>query len=75
MRGVTHCVRVDVQGLCISIHTPHAGSDEDPFDGIFFIWRFQSTLPMRGVTIFALKANYGYTISIHTPHAGSDTNI
>ena len=35
----------------ISIHTPHAGSDD--FSGVYFtqVFKFQSTLPMRGVTL------------------------
>ena len=34
---------------------------------------FQSTLPMRGVTLTEFSLSAGMTISIHTPHAGSDT--
>ena len=34
--------------------------------------QFQSTLPMRGVTIESNEAQARYEISIHTPHAGSD---
>ena len=36
---------------CISIHTPHAGSDTEPNVTRALI-RFQSTLPMRGVTYY-----------------------
>ena len=35
----------------ISIHTPHAGSDQIALQGIDKITVFQSTLPMRGVTV------------------------
>ena len=34
--------------------------------------RFQSTLPMRGVTDKNMKQFRDKVISIHTPHAGSD---
>ena len=33
---------------------------------------FQSTLPMRGATVFRYKPHGNFQISIHTPHAGSD---
>ena len=35
----------------ISIHTPHAGSDFARGDSYDKLVRFQSTLPMRGVTL------------------------
>ena len=34
--------------------------------------QFQSTLPMRGVTVSNLDLASTIIISIHTPHAGSD---
>ena len=37
--------------VIISIHTPHAGSDKIYLGQDFQNSRFQSTLPMRGVTI------------------------
>ena len=33
---------------------------------------FQSTLPLRGATVFSLRVEDGAAISIHTPLAGSD---
>ena len=33
---------------------------------------FQSTLPIRGATIDALRMGHGKAISIHAPHTGSD---
>ena len=59
-------------GYLISIHTPHAGSDfvDVTFSG--FRHGFQSTLPMRGVTVIQCKEAFKTRISIHTPHAGSD---
>ena len=50
MRGVTQSVRAIFCFIIISIHTPHAGSDDCHCTGFKLIWRFQSTLPMRGVT-------------------------
>ncbi len=35
---------------------------------------FQSTLPMRGATIFVMLKGANMTISIHAPHAGSDSD-
>ena len=35
---------------CISIHTPHAGSDRNGCHHSPMLCRFQSTLPMRGAT-------------------------
>ena len=40
-------------GVLISIHTPLAGSDLEFFLGPHQAWRFQSTLPLRGVTIWS----------------------
>ena len=57
---------------CISIHTPHAGSDLWEWMILTRMWKFQSTLPMRGATGDLEGDLTGVTISIHTPHAGSD---
>ena len=56
----------------ISIHTPHAGSDRNLRFFLHDLLVFQSTLPMRGVTIQGGEILDPDTISIHTPHAGSD---
>ena len=58
---------------CISIHTPHAGSDDIPRNAWYYNIKFQSTLPMRGVTTCFISLGQSMGISIHTPHAGSDT--
>ena len=56
----------------ISIHTPHAGSDAYPGHSDCAFFSFQSTLPMRGVTVGLDQGLIIFPISIHTPHAGSD---
>ena len=47
------CVHPITAFLVISIHTPHAGSDENGNTYVSFGKVFQSTLPMRGATLFA----------------------
>ena len=56
----------------ISIHTPLAGSDEAFRFTLVSLLTFQSTLPLRGVTIGKTSAGDYLEISIHTPLAGSD---
>ena len=72
MRGVTQDVSMGVMRHDISIHTPHAGSDDDCFLMDVRPTQFQSTLPMRGVTKSGEYMIWTDGISIHTPHAGSD---
>ena len=72
MRGVTYS---DINFFVtprISIHTPHAGSDSRTKKQPNRKLRFQSTLPMRGVTPYPSNPAFVLIISIHTPHAGSD---
>ncbi len=59
----------------ISIHTPHAGSDATCAISWSSAERFQSTLPMRGVTAHGDQHGRRGAISIHTPHAGSDRSV
>jgi len=56
----------------ISIHSPHAGRDS--VKGIQYVnaYQFQSTLPMRGETLYAAIWEKAVEISIHSPHAGRD---
>ena len=69
---MTHQADFVFVDLDISIHTPLAGSDARPGTVIVASNRFQSTLPLRGVT-YARATNALYmSISIHTPLAGSD---
>ena len=72
MRGVTELGDEYSRLKAISIHTPHAGSDEKADVRLGTSELFQSTLPMRGVTVDVMQDVYGKGISIHTPHAGSD---
>ena len=74
MRGAEqHRQPAGADGINISIHTPHAGSDRGLRSRQGRPLRFQSTLPMRGATItFPPVVAVLFIISIHTPHAGSD---
>ena len=56
----------------ISIHAPHAGSDEVTWTSSTPTSSFQSTLPMRGATLMLPVKDTSKLISIHAPHAGSD---
>ena len=53
---------------------PHSPCGERPYPQarLDLVYAFQSTLPMRGATIYHLKSQRQDKISIHTPHAGSD---
>ena len=56
----------------ISIHAPHTRSDcrKTGWDRSF--WIFQSTLLIRGATIFLATSSADDNISIHAPHTRSD---
>ena len=56
----------------VSIHTPLAGSDRKRRRCGRCYRRFQSTLPLRGVTWQPAGHANGRHVSIHTPLAGSD---
>ena len=58
----------------ISIHAPHAGSDQYPVENGAPEKVFQSTLPTRGATELVTEVRAQIFISIHAPHAGSDTD-
>ena len=60
------------QGSIISIHAPREGSDGNHV--IAFIERqgFQSTLPVKGATVFLPVLSDVAKISIHAPREGSD---
>ena len=72
MRGATNSSSVSELAKTISIHAPHARSDErqaviDPH-----VDEFQSTLLMRGATRAGRQSGRRWSISIHAPHARSD---
>ncbi len=50
MRGATRTSGGNSLFFMISIHTPHAGSDDGDGEGYIVGKVFQSTLPMRGAT-------------------------
>ena len=72
MRGAT-CRKGSCSGSLrgISIHAPHARSD-DTLGDLLDHYGFQSTLLMRGATWSFLFASPETVISIHAPHARSD---
>ena len=75
MRGATTFLQLIQNRLTISIHTPHAGSDNKFCFPVLCLIIFQSTLPMRGATRLGRNVLFISNISIHTPHAGSDDEI
>ena len=58
--------------LFISIHAPRAGSDPKTSISLYWLTEFQSTLPVRGATLYNGELVGVYEISIHAPRAGSD---
>ena len=56
----------------ISIHAPLTGSDGGQLVGFFSRGPFQSTLPLRGATVFLFSQTFDIDISIHAPLTGSD---
>ena len=56
----------------ISIHAPHARSDQLGADQADLLISFQSTLLMRGATGQRIRSAAQEQISIHAPHARSD---
>ena len=72
MRGATGRCPGSHPVFSISIHAPHAGSDQLALD-LKIVSGFQSTLPMRGATRHQWPLANPCIISIHAPHAGSDS--
>ena len=72
MRGATtDSVRFFLQ-YKISIHAPHARSDQKRAARVYRVLEFQSTLLMRGATGCCCESRIRVWISIHAPHARSD---
>ena len=65
-------VTVNGEIFRISIHAPHAGSDNHSKQTTNQTGGFQSTPPMRGATALYVVVVIALKISIHAPHAGSD---
>ena len=61
-----------LEEMAISIHAPREGSDRNPNRPNGGNRRFQSTLPVRGATGGAWRAEFIFNISIHAPREGSD---
>ena len=75
MRGATRYLCWYIVRDNISIHAPHARSDDDAIDDGYRPCKFQSTLLMRGATLDNLALAVRDRISIHAPHARSDMMI
>ena len=61
--------------VTLSIHAPHAGSDNCGLSVSPTPFIFQSTPPMRGATHGRQQRRHIPGLSIHAPHAGSDNPI
>ena len=72
MRGATSLILHKDTVTLISIHAPHARSDDKTHKMIHDAYRFQSTLLMRGATVNKPICLRSIVISIHAPHARSD---
>ena len=61
----------------LSDFNPHSPCGERPQTAFTCLaaGTFQSTLPMRGATIWIVSSFSHASISIHTPHAGSDPAV
>ena len=70
MRGVTELQRRDRRHERISTHTPHAGSDQYRLFHDLFVYEFQPTLPMRGVTLKVLFNMWDHTFQPTLPMRG-----
>ncbi len=60
--------------VCVSIHAPNEGSDLSS-NTLLLVWRFQSTLPMKGATHILAQALLESVVSIHAPNEGSDFSV
>ena len=72
MRGATGSIFIQNRYPSISIHAPHARSDDDRSHAPVLAIVFQSTLLMRGATFTKQSGGVSWNISIHAPHARSD---
>ena len=75
MRGATANLKNAKWFLTISIHAPHARSDERAMAELEKVKEFQSTLLMRGSTPQDAQESLRWRISIHAPHARSDEAV
>ena len=72
MRGATIRRLITIDGINISIHAPHAGSDIAP-TSCHVHWEDFNPRSPCGERLYApAYKNKQYPISIHAPHAGSD---
>ena len=71
MRGATRPRAQIDRKTFISIHAPHAGSDEYRVCLFPFLMGFQSTLPMRGATRFSNSAHLPFQFQSTLPMRGA----
>ena len=71
MRGATLMMSQDGPTLGISIHAPHAGSDNAHAKAHIDILKFQSTLPMRGATSVFRLLNIHFLFQSTLPMRGA----
>ena len=64
-----------IQGAVISIHAPRERSDQMPGQLLYQCTLFQSTLLVRGATVFLSILRNVFQISIHAPRERSDAVI
>ena len=74
MRGATNVYHISRSKLSISIHTPHAGSDQRAIYCLYYKLISIHT-PHAGSDVIIQRSRYKNPISIHTPHAGSDNQM
>ena len=73
MRGATVFSTFRIMPYIISIHTPHAGSDDTLHLSFFPLTKFQSTLPMRGATFRFLPNSLFLQFQSTLPMRGATT--
>ena len=61
--------------VLISIHAPRVGSDAAAAIFVYYVQRFQSTLPVWGATLAQVRFKPMMIISIHAPRVGSDKSV
>ena len=75
MRGATWSKSKMEKHAKISIHTPHAGSDDCRSEDFTRIKNFNPHSPCGERRTATSTADFDIPISIHTPHAGSDAEL
>ena len=72
MRGATEDAAYMIPKGAISIHAPHAGSDNEVNENVKLDTNFNPRSPCGERPAFSAPEAMLFAISIHAPHAGSD---